>query len=68
MGFQFFFTGAFSFLALEALQAYAIVTNMINRGGVLSRKILMTVGVSIPAILTLITAVAAFNHYPSSWS
>ncbi len=65
---QFFFVASFAFMMLEALQAYAMRTNVISRGGYFTRQQAFVIGWGIPAVVTGISAVLKHDEYTSRWS
>ncbi len=68
MGMQFFFTGAMSFLLMESIQAHAIASSVIAKGGFLSKKSFLALGFALPAVATAATASQMFDQYPAEYS
>ena len=65
---QYCFVAVFSFVALEALQVYAVMTKMISSGGVFPRWALVLLGTGLPLLPTGIPFAIADDHYPSQYS
>ncbi len=68
MGFQMFFMASFSFMALEALQAFCMKTMVITSGGYFSRAQYFILGWGGPVAVTLVTAMMKHNELTSFWS
>ena len=68
MALQYLYLVNASFLALEALQAYAITTGIITFGGVFNRKQLFAVGWTLPGLYTGLTTAFLHDDLTSYWS
>ncbi len=68
VGFQFFFLTSFAFMALEALQAYTVATNVISSHGYLNRLQSTVIGWGGSAIITSISVMLRHTDYTSFWS
>ncbi len=68
MGMQLFFVATFAFMMLEALQAYAVCTNVISGKGYFKRLEAFVIGWGIAAVVTGISAVLKHDEYISYWS
>lgn len=66
---HYFFAVLFTFLLLESIQAYIIVTSVIPRGSCLPRWKVLALGWLVPAIAISLTAIFHHSHYvtPIMW-
>lgn len=58
----------FSFMTLEALQTYAIMTSVVRKGGFLIRRQYFVVGWGGPAIVAGLSALLKHDDYISHFS
>ena len=65
---QFCFVGSFAFMALEALQAYAVSSKIINSGGYMTKLQFTAFGWTMAGIITAVSALLIHSDYTSYWS
>ncbi len=65
---QWFFLAVFAFMLLEAMQLYAVLTNLTLHGGYFMDRQFFALGWGGTGVVTLMAAVIAHPHYVSQWS